>query len=72
MASNTDVVKKNYYNMSVLCLYLCLLQTKAPISKQHLQNYHNFLSPRKLSRGIMESLAYVCLSVCLFVCYHDN
>ena len=32
MASNTDVVKKLYYNMSVLCLYLCvcrlcLLQT---------------------------------------------
>ena len=26
------------------------------------------LSPRKLSRGIMESPAYVCLSVC----YHDN
>jgi len=32
----------------------------------------NSLSPRKLSRGIMESPAYVCLSVCLFVCYHDN
>ena len=31
-----------------------------------------YLSPRKLSRGIMESPAYVCLSVCLFVCYHDN
>ena len=30
------------------------------------------LSPRKLSRGIMESPAYVCLFVCLFVCYHDN
>ena len=24
MASNTDVVKKLYYNMSVLCLYLCV------------------------------------------------
>ena len=24
MASNTDVVKKLYYNMSVLCFYLCL------------------------------------------------
>jgi len=32
----------------------------------------NLLSPRKLSRGIMESPAYVCLFVCLFVCYHDN
>ena len=30
------------------------------------------LSPRKLSRRIMESPAYVCLSVCLSVCYHDN
>jgi len=26
------------------------------------------LSPRKLSRGIMESPAYVCLSVCLSLC----
>ena len=24
MASNTDVVKKLYYNMSVSCLYLCV------------------------------------------------
>jgi len=24
MASNTDIVKKLYYNMSVLCLSLCL------------------------------------------------
>jgi len=24
MASNADVVKKLYYNMSVLCVYLCV------------------------------------------------
>ena len=44
MASNTDVVKKLYYNMSVLgpyvsmCVSVCLLQTYAPISKPNLQN----------------------------------
>jgi len=46
MASNTDVVKKLYYNMSVLCLYLCVCMSVAniaPISKPHLQNSHNFL-----------------------------
>jgi len=30
MASNTDVVKKNY-NMSVLCLYLCVCMSVANI-----------------------------------------
>ena len=31
MASNTDVVKKLYYNMSVLCLYLCVCMSVANI-----------------------------------------
>ena len=41
MASNTDVVKKLYYNMSVLCLYLCICMSVAnicPMSKPDLQN----------------------------------
>jgi len=28
MASNTDVVKKLYYNISVLCLYLCVCMSQ--------------------------------------------
>ena len=35
-----------------------------------LQQFVCLLSPRK--RGIMESPALVCLSVCLSVCYHNN
>jgi len=31
MASNTDVVKKLYYNMSVLCLYLCVCMSVASL-----------------------------------------
>jgi len=31
MASNTDVVKKLYYNMSVLCLYFCVCMSVANI-----------------------------------------
>jgi len=32
MASNTDVVRKKlYYNMSVLCLYLCVCMSVANI-----------------------------------------
>ena len=31
MASNTDVVKKLYYNMGVLCLYLCVCMSVAKI-----------------------------------------
>ena len=31
MACNTDVVKKVYYNMSVLCLYLCVCMSVANI-----------------------------------------
>jgi len=29
MASNTDVGKKLYYNMSVLCLYLCVIKSRS-------------------------------------------
>jgi len=45
MASNTDVVKKLYYNMSVLCLYLCVCMSVANIGRHirtSLQNFHNF------------------------------
>ena len=31
-----------------------------------------FVIPAKAFARIMESPAYICLSVCLFVCYHDN
>jgi len=31
MASNTDVVKKLYYYMSVLCLFLCVCMSVANI-----------------------------------------
>ena len=31
MASNTDVVKKLYHNMGVLCLYLCVCMSVANI-----------------------------------------
>ena len=31
MASNTDVVKNIYYDMSVLCLYLCVCMSVANI-----------------------------------------
>jgi len=42
------------------------------IDQQQYADDTQLLSPRKLSRGIMESPALVCLSGCLSVCYHDN
>ena len=63
MASNTDDVKKLHYNMSVLCLYLCVCMSVAsigPISKPHLQNSHNFLQcPLLLLCTPLAALQYV-------------
>jgi len=51
------------------CQYLSMSPGGVP--KTHgtaiFERLQNLLSPRKLSRGIMESPAYVCLSVCLSV-----
>jgi len=44
MAFNTDVVKKLYYNMSVLCLYLCVcMSVYLQSSKLDLQTSQNCL-----------------------------
>ena len=63
MASNTDVVKKTtitwgyYVSVSVS---VCLLQTKAPISKPDLQNSRNYLQcPLPLLGTSVDALQYV-------------
>ena len=69
MASNTDFVKKLYYNMSVLCLYLCVcMSVSLQSSKLNLQTSQNcwwWCTERCTDAA---SLVYVFIS-CIYVSY---
>ena len=59
-------------NMILINATLLLVHFLLCLNSMSLSYVYVLLSRRNLSRGIMESPAYVCLSVCLSVCYHDN
>ena len=57
-----------YTGLSVMIVYSCFGNWCVITLAAYTVSDESSLSPRKLSRGIMESPAYVCLSGGLFVC----
>ena len=51
MASNTDVVKKLYYNMSVLCLYVCVCMSVSAVIKTRSSNFPELLMMMPMARS---------------------